>query len=112
MNRLNIIYKLVVLNAIIMKLVENKELNIAYCHKRPSIKDVCSQGGGGLSSADIFRTRWERGSSDADVHTFWCKNLRIFQNLLCVRMDKGEEVEPVRTFSDKVGGRSIFRDFL
>jgi len=29
------------------------------------------------------------GSSDADVRTFWRKNLRIFRNLWCVRTDKG-----------------------
>jgi len=28
-------------------------------------------------------------SSDADVRTFWCKNLRIFRNLWYVRTDKG-----------------------
>jgi len=43
--------------------------------KRPSIKNVRSPGGG--------------GSSDADVRTFWYKNLRIFRNLWCVRTDKG-----------------------
>jgi len=29
-----------------------------------------------------------RGSPDADVQTFWCKKLRIFQNLWRVRTDK------------------------
>jgi len=43
-------------------------------------KIVRSQGGGGLSSTD------NGVSSDADVRTFWCKNLG-FRNLLCVRMD-------------------------
>jgi len=38
------------------------------------------------------------GSSDADVSTFWCKKLRRFRNLQCVRTDKGEGVELVRTF--------------
>jgi len=30
----------------------------------------------------------EGGSSDADVRTYWCKKLRIFRNLWCVRTDK------------------------
>jgi len=46
------------------------------------VQDVRSQGKRGFSSADIFRTR---ESSDADVRTFWCKKLWIFQNLWCVR---------------------------
>jgi len=56
---------------------------------------------GWLSSADIMRTRG-KGSSDADVCTFWCKKLRVFQNLWCVRTDKDRERD----------GRSIFRDFV
>jgi len=75
--------------------------------KGRSIKDVRSQGG---FQYDIFRTRgW--GSSDADVRIFWCKRLRIFRNLWCVRTDKrGEEVEPVQTFSGQEG--SIFCVFM
>jgi len=57
--------------------------------KWPAIKDFRSQGEGGLSGADIFRTRGERSSSNEDVRTFWCKKLRIFRNLWCVRTDKG-----------------------
>jgi len=52
-----------------------------------SIKDVRSQGKG-LSSAGILRTRG-RGSSDANVHTFWLIKVMIFRNLWCVRTDKG-----------------------
>jgi len=33
----------------------------------------------------------QRGSSDANVRTFWCKNHRIFRNLWCVRTGKGVE---------------------
>jgi len=55
--------------------------------KEPSIKDVRSQGGGGLSIAD------KGGSSDADVRTFLRKKLRIFRNLWCVRTDRGGERE-------------------
>jgi len=57
-----------------------------------SLKDVCSQGGGGLSSADILRT------GSCGRAPFWCKKLQIFRNLWCFRMDKeGRGVEPVRT---------------
>jgi len=54
-----------------------------------------------------------RGSSDADVRTFWRKKLRIFQNLWCVRTDKGGRgIETVRTFFGQEERGSIFRDFL
>jgi len=46
-----------------------------------------SWGGGRESIADILRTR-ERGSSDANVQTFYCKNLD-FRKLRCVRTRKG-----------------------
>jgi len=47
-----------------------------------SIKDdICSQGEGGLFSAEILRTRKQEGSSDADVG--------FFLNLWCVRTDEG-----------------------
>jgi len=65
-----------------------------------SINDVHSQGG--LSSADILRTR--------GFLTFWRKKLWIFRNLWCVRTDK--EVEPVRTFFGQGGRGSILRDFV
>jgi len=38
------------------------------------VRTFCGQAGG--------------GSSDTDVRTFWCKKLRIFQNLWGVRTDK------------------------
>jgi len=53
---------------------------------RPWKTSAVSGGGGYLSSADILRTRRE---GDADVRTFWRKNLRIFWNLWCVCTDKG-----------------------
>jgi len=61
---------------------------------------------GDLSSAD----KGGKGSSDADVRTFWRKNRRIFRNLWCVRT--GEGVRPVRTFFGQGGRGSIFRDFV
>jgi len=66
--------------------------------------------GGGLSSAEIFRTRGERGSSDADVRTFGAKNFGIFRNLWFVLADKGG-LSQCRHFADK-GEGSIFRDFV
>jgi len=42
-------------------------------------------------------------SSNSDVRTIWCKKLRIFRSLWCVRTDKG--VEPVPIFADKRGRR-------
>jgi len=50
-------------------------------------KDVLPpQSGRGSCPVRIFSDK-ERGVFlDADVRTFWCKKLRIFQNLWCVRM--------------------------
>jgi len=45
--------------------------------------------------------------SDSDVLTFWYKTHQIFRNLWCVRTDKWEGVEPVRTFCGQ-GGRGQF----
>jgi len=53
------------------------------------------------------------GSSDADVRTFWWKNLQIFQNLWCVSTTRGKErglCAPVRTFFEQ-GEGSIFCNF-
>jgi len=33
------------------------------------------------------------GSSDADVHTFWCKNFEFFGNLRCIHADKEGKVD-------------------
>jgi len=38
---------------------------------------------GGLFSADIFRTRGEGGSSDADVRNFGAKNSGFFKIMAC-----------------------------
>jgi len=40
------------------------------------------------------------GSTEADVRTFWCKKLRIFDNLWGVHTDRGDGGgnDPVRTF--------------
>jgi len=48
-----------------------------------SIKDVRDQRGGVLSNADIFRTRGEGGSSDADVCTFGAKTSDSLKFLVC-----------------------------
>jgi len=77
---------------------------------RSRLKRRPKSGGGGLSNADILRTRGEGCSSDAGVCTFWSKKLRTFRNLWCVRTDKGGGW-PVRTFFGK-GEGSIFRDFM
>jgi len=50
--------------------------------------EVLSQREGGLSSADILRTKGDESSSVADISDFWCKKLWIFWNLWCVRTDK------------------------
>jgi len=49
--------------------------------KGPSIQDVRSHGEGVVQCGQGGKG----SSSDADVRTFWCKKLRIFRNLWCVR---------------------------
>jgi len=51
----------------------------AYICKGLSIKDIRSQEGGGLFSADILLTRGGGGSSDADVRTFGAKIIGFFE---------------------------------
>jgi len=75
-----------------------------------SIKDVRSQGRGGLSSADILQTKggvFRCGCPYFSVQKHW-----IFQNLWCVSMDKGEGVEPMRTFCGQGGWGSQFTRFM
>jgi len=61
---------------------------------------ICPQSGGGLSSADILRTK--RGSSDAERPQFLLQKFRIFRNLWCVRTTRGEgELRQCGRFSDK-----------
>jgi len=56
-------------------------INVIVIYKGPSIKDVRGRGGRrGLIQCG------QGGSSDADVSTFWRKNLRIFRNLWYVRI--------------------------
>jgi len=51
------------------------------------------------------------GLSDADARTIWCKALQTFRNLWCIRMDRGEGVEPVHAFCGQGARRgSVFRD--
>jgi len=62
-----------------------------------------------------MRTRGRRGSSGANVRTFCCRKLQIFQNLWCVRSphgQEGREVELVQRFFGQSGWGSIFRDFV
>jgi len=51
------------------------------------------------------------GSSDADVLTFSCKNFGFFKiyGVSALYMDKGREVEPVRTFCGQGGGVNFLR---
>jgi len=60
-----------------------------------------------VSGVDILR---ERDSSDADVRSSGCKNLRIFLKLWCVRTDK--KVEPVWTICGQRGRAVNFSRFL
>jgi len=69
------------------------------------------QSGGkeGLSTADIAD---KGGSSDADVRTFWCKKLRIFRNLWCVRMNKEGRGHFSRFCADVFDGRLLITLFF
>jgi len=71
------------------------------------IKDVRSQGG----FVQCGQFAYKEDSSDADVRTFWCKKLRIFQNLWCVRTDSARKVEQLRTFCGQRGRRVKFSRF-
>jgi len=70
---------------------------------RNSIKEVCSRGMGGGMVVQCGHFS-DKGSSDADICTFWNKKLRIFRNLWCIRTDKGKG----SIFSDLV--RTSFLD--
>jgi len=81
-------------------------MNLGVVHKRHS-----QSGGGGVCSVrTFFGQGGEGGSLDADVRTFWCKTLRIFRNLWCVRTDRGGG----RVNADilRTRGGIIFRDFV
>jgi len=62
-----------------------------------------------LFSVNIFRTRG-KGSLDADVRTIWCKNIGFFQNLWCVRSNKGELGQSGHFWTREMVG-SIFSRF-
>jgi len=66
---------------------KNSVLSVEYSFKGLSIIDVCSQGS--LPSVGILQIR-RRGSSDANICTFWCKKTLFFRNLWWVRTDKRE----------------------
>jgi len=75
--------------------------------KGSSIKDVRSQGKGGLSSADILRIRGKRFFRCRHPH-FLEKKLRIFRNLWCVCTVKGgREVSFSRICADDLYGRPL-----
>jgi len=69
-------------------------------------------GAGGLSNADILRTRGGL-KMQTSFSLFGAKKLRIFWNFWCVRMDKGEggwaSVDILRT---RVEGEVNFYDFV
>jgi len=83
-----------------------QELVLGPVHKRRSQSE-----GRGLSSADILWTREKRGSSDANVRTFWYKIFRIFRNFWCVRTDKGEGLWAIADIFRTRGGRVNFTQF-
>jgi len=65
-----------------------------------------------LSSTDIL---WTGGGVVLQMRTsaLWCKILRNFRNLWCVRTDKGRGgLSQCGHFVNKVVGVSIFRDFV
>jgi len=107
-----IMYSWVVLFYNLLLIFSLDKLFFSYCciffwHKGLSRKDVCSQGGWGLSSADILQTR---GSSDADVRTFWCKNLKFFEIYGVSAQTRG--VKPVRTRGRRVNFLRYCGDFF
>jgi len=51
-----------------------------------------------------------RGSSDADVRTFCCKNFAFFKFMVCLHGQRGRELSQCEHFSEK--GVSIFHDFV
>jgi len=69
--------------------------------KEPSIKDVRSQEGGAFVQCR-HRTD-KRGSSDADVCTFWCKTFGSFE-IYGVSTDKGRGL----SIADKRGEGQFF----
>jgi len=85
------------------QIYEEYEFYIVVTFRNLNIKDVRSQGERVCPMRTFCR---QGGSSDAYVRTFWCKKLRIFRNLWCVRTVKG--VEPVRTFFGQGGGVNFF----
>jgi len=57
-----------------------------------------------------FFGQGRRGSSDADVRTFWHKNLGFFEKIMVCPHGQRGKGELVRTFSREVG--SISREFV
>jgi len=65
--------------------------------------------GDGVCPVQTFCGQGKRkGSSDAYVHIFWCKDLRIFLKLRCVSTDKEEGVNFSRFCADVFYGGSLF----
>jgi len=79
-----------------------------------SIKDVLSQGD--VQCGDYVVKGGMRTSSVADVRTILYKKLRIFQNLWCVRTDKGggglSQCGQGGLSQCSQGEGSIFHDFV
>jgi len=68
------------------------------------MKDVRTQGGGGVASADIL---WAKGFSDSDVHTFFVQKLRIFFKIYYSAWTKGEGVNFSRFCEDVFYGQPL-----
>jgi len=68
--------------------------------KGPSIKDVCRQGGRGLSSADVFRAK---GKEMRTFALFGVKNFVFFKIYGVSARTRG--VEPERRFFEQEGGQ-------
>jgi len=81
-------------------------------YKRPSIKDVRSQGGGEFVQCGHFSDKRGRGVLHMQTSTlFGTKNFG-FSKIYSVSARAKEGFVPVRTFCEQGGRGSIFRDFV
>jgi len=74
-----------------------------------SVKDIRSHGEMGVRPVRTFFGQGRRGSSDAGVRTFWCKNSEFFE-IYRVSAQKGGRRGWAS--ADKGGKSSIFGDFV
>jgi len=75
---------------------KNSPFILSCIGKGLSIKNVRSQEGGSLQSADIFQTKGE-GFFRCESPHFWCKNIGFFEIYGVSHGQGGRRVEPVRT---------------